>query len=300
MEKRGPIYVLICYLCWGLFPLYWKPLGVVNSFYVLCARVVLSLVFIAAVLLVIPGGYRRVRAVAANKRELLQLAASGVCMCVNWGIYIWAVGHGYTLDSSLAYYMNPILSILLGTVVFREKLTWLQWLAVGVTLAGLAVTVARFGKFPWVALLIGGSFAIYSAVKKGVTADSATAVFYETLVLTPFCLAAVLLMDFCGIGAVGVIQEGWLWAMLLGCGVVTTIPLLFFGAGIRYTPMTMVGILMYVNPTIQFLVSVLVLGEAFTSTYKILFAFVWTGLAIYLLASWLQHRKSSKEEQICG
>ena len=300
MGKRGPLCVLICYLCWGLFPLYWKPLGAVNSFYVLCARVVLSLVFIAFVLLFIKDGYKRVRAVLGNKRELLQLALSGTCMCINWDIYIWSVGHGYALDSSLAYYMNPILSILLGTIVFRERLSKLQWLAVAVTLAGIVVTVISFGQFPWVAVLIGGTFAIYSAVKKGVTVDSATAVFYETLALAPFCLIAMGWLESRGMGAIGVVHDGWLWAMLLGCGVVTTIPLLFFGAGIRYTPMTMVGILMYVNPTIQFLVSVLVLGEEFTNTYKILFSFVWTGLAIYLLAGWLQHRKEKKEDVPCA
>ena len=299
MEKRGPLYVLICYLCWGLFPLYWAPLGAVNSFYVLCARVVLSLLFIAVVMLFIKGGYGRVRAVLRDRRELLRLCLSGTCMCINWGIYIWSVGNGYVLDSSLAYYMNPILSILLGTIVFRERLTKLQWAAVAVTLAGLVAAVVSCGQFPWVAVLIGGTFAIYSAVKKGVTVDPATAVFFETLVLTPFCLMAMVVLEFHGMGAIGVVQEGWLWAMLLGCGVVTTIPLLFLSAGIHDTPMTLAGILMYVNPTIQFLVSVGVLGAEFTDTYKILFAFVWTGLVIYLFAGWMERRKERKEEAAC-
>lgn len=299
MEKRGPLYVLICYLCWGLFPIYWKSLSAVNSVYVLCARIVLSLAFIALVLAFQKGGYARGRAVFRDRREWLRLSVAGVFICVNWGAYIWSVGHGYMLDSSLAYYLNPILAILLGVLVFHERLSRLQWLAVAVTFTGLVITIVSYRQIPWLALVIGGTMAGYGAVKKGVRSDAATAIFMETLTLAPFCLAAMVWMEVRGQGAVGVLH-GWGWVLLLACGVMTTIPLLFYAAGIRYTSMSLSGILMYVNPTLQFLVSVLLYGEAFTTTYKILFGFVWTGLVLYLAAGALQSWKQRKENETCA
>ena len=169
-------------------------------------------------------------------------------VCVNWGVYIWAVANGHMIDSSLAYYMNPILAILLGTVLFRERLTKLQWLAVAVTFAGLVITVIRYRQIPWIALVIGGSFAVYGALKKQVRSDAAVSTFVETLTLAPFALVLIFWMEAHGTGAAGVLS-GWQWLLLPVSGVVTTVPLMFFAAGMKTTPMTLSGILMYINPT---------------------------------------------------
>ena len=162
--KRGPLYVLTCYILWGVLPVFWKLLAAVDSLYVLAGRIVWSLVFISAILAV-RRGFGAVRAVLGDRRELGRLALAGIFVCVNWGSYIWAVNSGHMLDASLAYYMNPILAILLGTVVFRERLTGLQWLSVAVTFTGLVITILRYRQIPWVALIIGGSFAVYGAIK---------------------------------------------------------------------------------------------------------------------------------------
>ena len=295
--KRGPLYVLTCYILWGVLPVFWKLLAAVDSLYVLAGRIVWSLVFISAILAV-RRGFGAVRAVLGDRRELGRLALAGIFVCVNWGSYIWAVNSGHMLDASLAYYMNPILAILLGTVVFRERLTGLQWLSVAVTFTGLVITILRYRQIPWVALIIGGSFAVYGAIKKGVHVDAGVSVFFETLVLAPFALAFMAAAEARGAGAVGVLH-GWQWLLLPATGVVTTVPLLFFAKGIKSTPMTLSGILMYINPTLQLLLSVLLYREAFTTTHAILFGFVWSGLALYLLSSLLRERKHRKEERVC-
>ncbi len=296
-SKSGPLFVLICYILWGILPVFWRTLSAVDSLYVLAARIIWSLLLMTA-LLAIRHGTKSIRATAKNRRELGRLALAGVVVCVNWGSYIWAVNSGHMLDASLAYYMNPILAILLGTLVFREKLTRLQWLSVAVTFTGLVITVIRYRQIPWVALIIGGSFAVYGAIKKGVHTEAAVSVFYETLTLSPLALVFLVWADLGGTGAVGVLH-GWQWLLLPAAGVVTTVPLLFFARGIKTTPMSLSGILMYVNPTLQLLISTLFYHEAFTTTHAILFGFVWSGLALYLLSGVLKNRKTKKEEPTC-
>ena len=165
MKNKGPLYVLTCYVIWGLLPIFWKLLAQVDSLYVLASRIVWSMVLTGGILLLRRDRLAGVRAAFRDRREWGLLAAAGCVVCVNWGVYIWAVANGHMIDSSLAYYMNPILAILLGTVLFRERLTKLQWLAVAVTFAGLVITVIRYRQIPWIALVIGGSFAVYGALK---------------------------------------------------------------------------------------------------------------------------------------
>lgn len=295
MLKKGPLCVLICYILWGLLPVFWKTLAAVDSVYVLACRILWSLLLVTGVLLA-GRRFSAVGAVMQNRRELGRLVLAGIFICINWGVFIWAVNSGHMLDSSLAYYMNPILSILLGTLFFREKLTPMQWLAVGVTFTGLVVTVIRYGKIPWIALIIGGSFAIYGALKKGVQSEAAVSMFFETAVLAPFALAFALWAESRSSGAIGVLH-GWQWLLLPLAGLVTTVPLLFFAYGIKETPMSLSGILMYINPTLQLLMSVLVFHEEFTLTHGILFGFVWTGLVLYVVSG-MRNRKQ-KETVIC-
>ena len=296
--KQGTLYVLVCYILWGLLPVFWKQLSMVGALYVLANRILWSLVFTVIILWFRRDRFASVRAAFRDRQEWKLLTLAGFVVCVNWGMYIWAVSNGHILDSSLAYYMNPILAILIGTLVFREKLSRLQWLAVAVAFTGLVIAVIRYRQIPWVALIIGGSFAVYGALKKRVRSDAVTSTFMETLTLSPFFLLLVLWMERQGTGAIGVLQ-GWQWALLPISGIVTTVPLLFFSAGMKTTPMTLSGILMYINPTLQLLLSVLLYREEFTTTHAILFGFVWSGLVLYLLAAFRKERTSTKEETPC-
>lgn len=296
-RNRGPLCVLGCYVIWGVLPIFWHMLAAVDALYVLSARIVASVAF----LLVLLAARRRLGTVAEACRDrgaLVRMMLSGVFICINWGVYIWAVNGGHALDASLAYYMNPILAVVLGTAVFGERLSPLQWLSVAVTFAGIVVTVVGHGQFPWMALVIGGSFAVYGAVKKGVRAEAEVSVLVETMTLAPFALAYLLWAEARGTGAVGVLS-GWQWLLLPLSGIATTVPLLFFARGIKTTPMSLSGILMYVNPTLQFLVSVAVFREKFTAAYGVLFGLVWSGLALYLAAGFLRRRRERKEKAGC-
>lgn len=291
MLNKGPLYVLICYVLWGVLPIFWKTLSAVNSLYVLASRIVWSLVFITILMLAQHKG-DALKVVLKDKKELIRLVWAGIFVCINWGSYIIAVNGGRGVDASLAYYMNPILAILLGTIVFREKLTKLQWLSVAVTFTGLLITIVRYRQIPWMALIIGGSFAIYGAIKKGVHVEPGVSLFYETLVLAPLALIFIVVSEAQGNGAIGVLH-GVQWPLLFMSGIITTVPLLYYAKGIKTTPMTLSGILMYINPTLQLLVAVLLYHEEFTATHAILFAFVWSGLVLYLIAGMLKGRKES-------
>lgn len=293
MLKKGPLYVLACYILWGLLPVFWKQLSMVGSLYVLANRILWSLVFTAVILLFRRERFASVRDVFRNKREWKRLMLSGIVISINWGVFIWAVSNNHILDSSLAYYMNPILVILIGTLVFHEKLTRMQWLAVAVTFTGLVITIIRYRQIPWIALVIGGSFALYGALKKTVKTDAVVSTFVETLTTAPLFLALVIWMEARGMGAIGAMQ-GWQWLLLPAAGIVSTVPLLFFSSGVKTTPMTLSGILMYINPTLQFLVSVVLYHEIFTVTHAILFGFVWSGLVLYLISGFLKDRKKGE------
>lgn len=287
--KKGTLYVLGCYIIWGLLPIFWKQLSAVDAMYTLGQRIVWALVFAAVLLALRRDRFAGVRAVFRDKREWLRMTLSGLMICINWGIFIWAVNNGHMLDSSLAYYMNPILAILIGTIFFREKLGRMQWLAVAVTFTGLVIAVIRYRQIPWIALLVGLTFAIYGALKKKVRSDALVSMFFETLFLAPVFLAALIWMELQGRGA-GNVLTGWQWLLLPAAGIVTMVPLMMYSAGMKTTSMTVSGILMYINPTLQLLVSVCLYHEEFTLTHAILFVFVWLGLALYLLSG-RQQRK---------
>ena len=245
--KKGTLNVMACYIIWGILPIFWKTLSAVNPVYVLAARIFWTMIF-AALILLLGKRLSLIKSVLRNRDELIRLAFCGVFISLNWGSYIWAVNSNHMLDSSLAYYMYPILSILLGMLVFRERLTKLQWLSVAVTLTGIIITVVRYGQFPWISLVIGGSFAIYGVIKKKVFSSAGVSVFFETLFISPITLAFMIWSDIGGNGAVGVLQNAQ-WLLLPAAGIVSVVPLLFFAQGIKTTPMSLSGLLMYINPT---------------------------------------------------
>ncbi len=299
MLKKGPLNVLVCYVLWGLLPLFWQYLGALSPLCVLGYRILFSLICVAAYLLW-AGRWPEAMAVLRSRREMLWLAASGLVIAVNWGSFIWAVNSGHVLDSSLAYYMYPILSILIGALFFRERLGILQWIAVGLMAAGVAVTSVRYGAFPWLALVIGGSFVVYGVIKRQVTCDGAVSLLAESLVTLPLGLVLIGLAESGGRGAAAALQ-GWQGRLLRAAGGVTALPVGFSSRGIRETPYTLAGVLMLVNPTLQLLIGVFCMDEAFTATHAILFAFVWTGLALFLIGNVMAARRGRqcKGDTIC-
>lgn len=291
MKDRGPLLVFLCYFSWGILPVYWKFLTTVDSFFILANRVVWSLVF-ALVMLVALRQMAHLRAALKDRRVSWTLLLTGLFIVINWGSYIIAVNTGHVIDASLAYYLNPLMSILIGCCFFREALTGLQKLSVVLATVGVLYAVVSYGVVPWLALIIGGSFALYGAIKKTVTIDGVTSLAVECLwMLVPTGLLAAALLAGGQTAAAGENIAWWQWLLLPTTGIVTAAPLFVFGKGIQTTSYSLSGILMYVNPTLQLLCGVFLFHEAFTRTYAVMFAFVWAAVVLYLVSAWLSHRK---------
>lgn len=277
--KKEPLYVISCYILWGLLPVFWKLLHTVSSFYVLASRVIWSLLF-CSIIILIKGELNNVKKVFHSRKETLFLVACGIMVTINWGSYILAVNSGNIIECSLAYYMNPIISILLGVLIFHEKLDKIQWLAVLMAALGVLIPLVYYGKFPYFTLIIGGSFAIYGAMKKKVTASSELSIFMETLFIAPIAVIFIIYSESKGIGAVGHIAASKYFLFPL-CGAITSIPLLLFATGIKKTPLSLSGIFMYINPTLQLLVGVILYKEKFTNTNLLTFSFILFALLLF-------------------
>ena len=246
---------------------------------VLCHRIVWSAV-LCTVLLVARGKLDEFKAAVTDRKTLLGLAASGTAISINWGGYIWAVSQGRALDASLAYYVLPLVMLLLGVVFLKEKLGPKQWVAIGVMACAAALLTYDRGELPWVVVVLPLSFGCYSLTRKLVAVDAMVGVTVETLLLTPF--AGAYLLTRSGGGAL-VMDTPDIQALLVACGPVTTLPLVLFAYGARRLSLATAGVLQYVNPTVQALMAVLILGEPLTHLQIVVFALIWLGLAIYSL-----------------
>lgn len=279
-DKKSILQVFAAYVLWGIFPVFWKLLAELNAFYVLASRIVWSAVF-CFLLIVVTKKTEELKAVLADRYFRKTLMCSGIAIAVNWGIYIYAVNSGHILDASLAYYMNPLMVIALGFFLFREKLAVRQWLAIGIAALGILVAVIAYGEFPLFAIIIGSSFAIYGAIKKNVKCNGLISTFIEAAFLTPFALLYILWAEMEAAGAVGTL-EGMQFLLIPMSGIVTSIPLLLFSVGVAKVSMSLTGILMYINPTLQLLIGVLLYHETFDFAKAIMFVCVWIGVVLFV------------------
>lgn len=278
--KRGAYYVLLTYIIWGSLTIYWKQLSGLNAVFSLSMRVLCSVAF-CAILISWRGSWKRVREMLRDSRAMKLLIPAGIMIAFNWGFYIYAVTSGHILDAGMAYFMNPILAILLGAIVFKEKLSSRQWAAVLVVGAGLGYGVFVYGQFPTFAFVIAGSFAIYGALKKGLQLESEIALFVETSVLI---LPALGYLIYSGINGTSGMEQLNIaqWILLLSSGAITSIPLLLYAEGMKTTSMSMSGILMYINPTIQLLIGALLYKERLSSSNLVMFVCIFIAMLLYV------------------
>lgn len=265
------------YALWGIFPLYWPLLRPAKAVEILAHRVTWSLLFVA-VLLVRSGGLAKLRKL--EKAKIRTLAAASCFIALNWGVYIWAVNHGHVLETSLGYFINPLVTMLLGVVVMREHLRRPQWIAIG--LAGIAVTVLTidYGQPPWIAIALALSFGAYGLLKKraGVAAVEGLAV--ETALLFVPAVGYLATLEGNGTGVFG--HGSWTTsALLASSGIVTAIPLLLFAGSANRIPLSVIGPLQYISPTLQFLCGVIAFHEAMPASRWVGFLLVWCALAIF-------------------
>lgn len=277
------------YLLWGLFPLYWPLLEPSTSLEVLAHRILWSLVVVAA-LLVLTRRTARVRAAVADRRRLLQLSLAAVVVAVNWGTYIYGVSSGQVVETSLGYFVNPIVTVLLGVLVLGERLRPAQWAAMGMAFVAVVVLTVENGRPPWIALVLAFSFGAYGLLKKTAGVGAVEGLAIETAVLFPVAALFVVWLGVSGVGTFG--SEGPAHAGLLALsGVVTAVPLLMFGAAASRIPLSTLGVLQYLAPTIQFLLGVTLFSEPLPPVRLLGFLLVWTGLAMFTVDLVRHHRR---------
>jgi chloramphenicol-sensitive protein RarD len=279
----GAVLAFAAFLLWGLFPIYFKQVASVPAVEMLANRVVWSLLFVSGLLTVIRG-WPAVLAVFTNRRLVAILTLSAVVISVNWGVFIWAIAHERVLESSLGYFINPLVSVLFGVVVLRERLRPPQWAAVALAAAGVGYRVVGLGDFPLVALTLAFTFGFYGLIRKMAAVDAFSGLFVETLILSPVALAYLGWLAASGEAAFG--RGDWQLDLLIAAsGVITALPLILFVAGAKRIRLSTLGLLQYIVPTGHFVLAVFVYGEPFTSGNLITFGCIWAALALYSLAS---------------
>jgi len=244
---------------WGLFPLYWPLLEPTPAVQILAHRMIWSLVFVAIVLL-IRRRWAFVAQLCRDRRRLGLLVLAAVLVSVNWGIYIWAVNAGHVVETSLGYFINPLVNIALGVWVLRERLRPVQWIAVAVAAAAVVVITVDYGRLPWIALSLAVSFGGYGLVKKVVEVPALESLAAETVTMAPFAVIFLVAVEIHGTGAFGHVALGTN-LLLIAAGAVTAIPLLWFAAAARRIPLSVMGLLQYITPVLQFMVGVFVRHE---------------------------------------
>jgi len=287
--NKGVIAGLGAYLLWGVFPIYWKWLHTVPAPQILAHRMVWSLIFVAGVM-ALQHDRDWLRQVLRQRKTLLVYTLAAILLSGNWFIYIWAVNAGYIVETSLGYFINPLVSVLMGVILLKERLRHRQ--AAAVILAGVGVVYLTFnyGRLPWIALALAFSFATYGLLKKTASLSATRSFTLETLVMFVPAAAFLISQEMLGTGAFG--HQGWLVTLLLVlAGPVTSIPLILFGVAARRIPLSTVGFLQYLAPTLQFLIGVFIYHEDFPPSRILGFSLIWLALLIYSLDSVLNGRK---------
>ena len=286
----GPLAAAAAYISWGLFPIYFKQIPEVPPLQVVAHRSLWSLVFVITLL----AALRRLgwlRAALADAHTVRVFAASALLLSLNWLVYVWAVGQGRIVDASLGYFINPLVNVLLGVWVLKERPRPLQWLSVAVAGAGVAWLVAGAGEWPWIALVLAATFGLYGLLRKTAPLGAAEGLALETLMQAPVALLLILWWAWHGTGAMQAADPGTSLWLLVG-GPLTAIPLLLFAFGARRITLATLGLLQYLGPTLQFLVGVFVYGEPFGGERALGFALIWGALALYTGESIWQWRRA--------
>jgi chloramphenicol-sensitive protein RarD len=276
------------YAMWGFFPIYWKLLQQVPALQLLGHRICWSFGLLTVYIL-LSRQWEDFRAKAFNRRTIGIYAIAGVLLSINWLIYVWGVNAGFIVETSLGYFINPLLSVLFGVIFLRERLRPTQWIPVVLAAIGVIYLTVTYGRLPWIALSLAFSFGLYGLVKKLSPLGSVYGLTLETGIVFPIALVYLAIVQSSGTGAF--LHDGLTVDLLLiGAGIVTTIPLLMFASAAKQIPLNMIGVLQYLAPTIQFLIGVFVYKEAFDTTRLIGFSIVWLALIIFWVENIMARR----------
>lgn len=294
-ERRGLTAAIASFLLWGAMPLYWHLLKSVPALQILLHRIVWSTLLVGGWLLWRDGrGW--LRAALARPRVAWMLALSGLLIGANWGLYIWAVNNGHVVESSLGYFINPLFNVLLGVAFLRERLSRTQWASVAVATLGVLWLTLRFGQLPWIALALAVTFALYGLIRKLAAVDAMAGLAIEGGYLLLPALAVLGWSEAHGTGGFlassdngyGVARD----LLLVASGALTALPLIGFAYGVRRVPLSAIGLLQYISPTLQFLIGVFAFHEAFDRDRATGFACIWLALAMFAVDGWWRSRRA--------
>jgi chloramphenicol-sensitive protein RarD len=286
---RGLLLAISAYGIWGCFPLFFTLLANVSAFEILAHRIVWAYVFTGLVILGM-GRRKQLAALIANRRALAWLALSAALITINWLVFIWAVTAGRVLESSLGYFLTPLVSLFLGRLLLKESMNRLQVIAGSIAAVAVLFELVAIGRLPWVSLTLAGSFGLYGLVRKMQPVDSLNGLQVETMIVLPLAL----------------LYLAWLWSsgqmvfaqnltdstLLIAAGALTAVPLLLFAAAAQRLDLIVVGFIMYLNPTLQFLTAVFILDEAYPPQRLLTFVLIWIAMGFFLAGMWQAHRRS--------
>lgn len=287
-QTRGALAVGVCYLLWGIVPIYWKQLVGIQPLELIAHRQIWSLVFIA-VLVVAQGAFGEVWAVLRQPRALAFNILCSVLLTLNWLVYVEGVAAGHVIECSLGYFLVPLVNVAAGRLVFKEQLRPLQWIAIACATGGVAWMLLQLDRPPWIAFSLTLTWGAYSLLKKKSTLGPLTGMTVETLVAAPLAIAYLLWRHHEGTGALGHV-DAWTQTLILSAGIITAIPLLLFAYGAQRIRLSTLGLIQYITPTMQFILAVWLYHEPFSRDRAVSFAFIWVGLALYTGDSLLAQR----------
>lgn len=290
--KKGIFFALGAYVLWGILPIYWELIHHIGAFEILAFRIIFSAIFMIFILIIGKNQrqafIRDVNQLVTHPIQLVAIVVAGYVITINWGTFIWAVTNGHVLQSSLGYYINPLVSILLALIFLKERFNKFEWLAILFAFIGVLYMTLKVGEFPIVALMLAFSFGIYGLLKKVVHIDAISSITVECIVTAP----------------AGLIYVGYLWQQhqlsfgmnmssfwLLFSGAITAIPLILFSAGSKRIPLSLTGFIQYVGPTIMFVLGIFLFNEPFDINQLITFIFIWIGIVLYSTSQYLKMKR---------
>lgn len=293
-STKGVLFALGAYLVWGFMPIYWKQIEAVSSYEIIAHRVLWAFVFMLLLIIVIGRWFyfkEDLKFIFSNKKKVIALFFASMAITSNWLVYIIAVNSGNILDASLGYYINPLISILIGFIILGERFSKIGWIAILVVAIGVVYMTAGLGSAPWISFYLAVSFSVYGLIKKTINLDAIYAMAVETFVLAPFALIYILYLGFSGAGDFGLNTES-IW--MVGTGLATVVPLLLFSLGVQKIRLSLIGFLQYFAPTIMLIIGVFMYDEAFTRVHQVAYIFIWGGLILYSVNRYFAMRNENR------
>lgn len=287
LDRKGLAIAIGAFVLWGLMPLYWHLLKIVPALQIVAHRVLWSAVLVA-LWLAWSQGRGWFAAILRNRRLAAMLTLAGLCIGLNWSLFIWAVNAGHVVETSLGYFINPLLSVLIGVLFLRERLNALQWVSVGIAACGVLWLTFNYGSFPWIALSLAASFGAYGLIRKLAPVDSVAGIGFENAVLLLPALVLLVSQELSGQGGFLPGASAWGWGvdlLLVFGGALTALPLIGFAYAVRRVPLSTVGLMQYISPTLSFLTGVFFFHEPFDQDRAIGFVFIWIALALFMTDS---------------